>query len=375
MNTAWQGFERGIGIGGWLTNYKRFHVLADDRKFPLTIGDYEHFESYITEADIAYMASLGMDHVRVGFDQIVLEDAEKPGQFRECTFKHLDNFIAWCHKYHLRPILNMHKAIGNYCDVPSPVNLLDDADLQERFINFWLECERRWHDDNTVVFELLNEVLNVEPALWNSLAARSAAAIRKQNPVRKIIIGSTCWNSAGTLAHLELFDDDNIIYTYHFYEPHTFTHQRGVLCAGPLYYNRVMYYPGDIERFRDAARVISGNPEWNPFPDDAPMDINRLEQMMQGAFKFREEHPDKILWLGEFGTIRHAPVTCRENYMHDVILLAKEHGIPYCVWNYLSTPNDGNRFSLVDDDTRKVLTPRLESIIKGNVSRETVAEV
>ena len=29
------------------------------------------------------------------------------------------------------------------------------------------------------------------------------------------------------------------------------------------------------------------------------------------------------------------------------------------VWNYLSTPNDGNRFSLVDDDTRKILSPEL----------------
>ena len=43
--------------------------------------------------------------------------------------------------------------------------------------------------------------------------------------------------------------------------------------------------------------------------------------------------------------------------MRDMITILKEWDIPYCVWNYLSTPNDGNKFSLVDDDTRDFLPP------------------
>ena len=53
------GLQRGMGIGGWLTNYKRFNVLPPNRRMQITIGDMEHFESYITEADVAYIASLG----------------------------------------------------------------------------------------------------------------------------------------------------------------------------------------------------------------------------------------------------------------------------------------------------------------------------
>ena len=67
---------------------------------------------------------------------------------------------------------------------------------------------------------------------------------------------------------------------------------------------------------------------------------------------------------GEFGTIRHARVARRE-YLRDVIALLKEHAMPYCVWNYLSTPNDGNRFSLVDDDRREILSAELAAIIAG----------
>ena len=51
------GFEHGMGIGGWLTNYKRFNVLPQDRRLVLTVGDMEHFATYITEEDIKYMVT------------------------------------------------------------------------------------------------------------------------------------------------------------------------------------------------------------------------------------------------------------------------------------------------------------------------------
>ena len=87
------GFEYGMGIGGWLTNYKRFNVL-----------------------------------------------------------------------------LNLHKAVGNYCDIQEEVELLDDEGLQERFIALWLAFENRYAQDNSIAFELLNEVREVDPVKWNQLA-------------------------------------------------------------------------------------------------------------------------------------------------------------------------------------------------------------
>ena len=41
------GFEHGMGIGGWLTNYKRFHVIPEDKRMLLTIGDMEHFATLL----------------------------------------------------------------------------------------------------------------------------------------------------------------------------------------------------------------------------------------------------------------------------------------------------------------------------------------
>ena len=355
------GFMHGMGIGGWLTNYKRFAVLPDKWRGTLSPGDFEHFDTYITEDDVRNIASFGMDHIRLGFDQIVLEEA--PGIYRARTFALLDAFVEWCERAGVNVVLNLHKAVGNYCDIREEVSLMDDAGLQQRFIALWLEIERRYHNRPEVAFELLNEVRDVPPEPWNDLAQNAIESIRKHNPTRKIIVGSTHWNSVGTLGHLRIYDDPNVIYTFHMYAPFEFTHQQGVLQAAPLYYNRKMAYPSDIEPYRDYHRFVSGNT--NPYPDETRMDKEWLRKHLQPAFDFAATHPDKILWCGEFGTIRHCRLEYRENWMRDVISLLGEHGIPYCVWNYLSTPNDGNRFSLVDDDTRAILSPAMLRIIRG----------
>ena len=355
--------QRGMGIGGWLTNYKRFNVLPPDKRMQITIGDMEHFESYITESDIAYIASLGVDHVRLGFDQIVVED--KPYVYREEIVSLLKNFVAWCRKYDLRPVLNMHKAIGNYCDILDECGLMQDEELQNRFVALWSMLEDEFKNQNDVVFELLNEAVNSTPDEWNAVAKKAIDAIRQKNTERLLVVGGVEWNNPPALPYVKIYDDENIIYTFHCYAPHEFTHQRGVLQAPQLFYNRKMPYPcDDIERYRDYHRVVYSANEYEKYDR---MDISFLRDYLAPVKDFINDHPDKILWCGEFGTIRHANLEWRENWMRDMITILKEWDIPYCVWNYLSTPNDGNRFSLVDDDERKILSEELHRIIRGEV--------
>lgn len=358
------GLQKGMGIGGWLTNYKRFNVIPQHRRLDITIGDIEHFESYITEKDVAYIATLGMDHIRLGFDQIVVE--ESPYCYRRKIIDILHDFVNWCKKYNLRPVLNMHKAVGNYCDILEEKGLMHDVELQNRFISVWTTLEKEFCDDDTVIFELLNEVVNATAEEWNALAKKTIKAIREINTQRILIVGGVEWNNPPGLNDLKTYDDDNIIYAFHCYAPHEFTHQQGVLKSAQIYYNRKFDYPStDMERYRDFHKVVL-NKE-NAYENLQRIDIEYLKQYMQPAKDFIERYPDKILWCGEFGTIRHCNIKYRENWMRDMITILKEWDMPYCVWNYLSTPNDGNRFSLVDDDTRLILSKELGEIIRGNV--------
>ena len=359
-----KGFEKGMGIGGWLTNYKRFNVLPENKRLDITVGDMEHFSSYITERDVEYIASLGLDHIRLGFDQIVLE--KSPYVYREEIITLLHSFVDWCKKYNLRVVFNLHKAIGNYCDIKESYSLMEDENLQKRFIALWLMLENEFSGDNEIMFELLNEVRDIDPSLWNSLADKTIIELRKLNKERYIIIGGTWWNAPNELKNLKIYEDDYIIYTFHNYQPSEFTHQRGVLMEKHLYYNRVLDYPTDeIEKYKEFQVLTYNNHDaYNNFKR---MDIEFLRFALKPVKEFIENHPDKIVWCGEFGTIRHIKIECRESWMRDMITILKELDVPYSVWNYLSTPNDGNRFSLVDDDTRKILSQNLAKIIVGDI--------
>ena len=357
-------YKKGMGIGGWLTNYKRFNVLPLDKRLELTVGDYEHFDTYITEWDVINIKNMGLDHIRLGFDQIVLE--ESPFVYRERTMNLLENFVNWCEKHGLGIVLNLHKCIGNYCDIEESVTLFDSIELQNRFIGLWLELEKRFSKRENVIFELLNEVRDIDPSLWNDLAEKAINAIRAVNKNRPIIIGPICWNNQNKLSRLKVFDDENVIYTFHMYDPLEFTHQRSVLQWKHLYYNRKMEYPtDDIEKYREFYRIVHNNQ--NAYSQIERMDINYLRELFEPVKQFQKQHPDKVLWCGEFGTIRHADIKSRECWMRDVITLCLENSVPYSVWNYLSTPNDGNRFSLVDDDTRQILSEEMLNIINGRV--------
>ena len=343
------GFQRGVNLGGWMSHE---HY------------EPEHLASFIHEEDIERIASWGLDHVRLPVDYNLFE---QQGAGEPLGFRYVDLAVTWCRRHGLNLILDLHKTAGfSYEETFGESGFFDSESYQQRFFALWETFARRYGGDpEHIAFELLNEVRGNAADAWNQLAARTLAALRALNPTRTVIIGTANWNSCGDLARLQLHDDPNVIYTWHFYSPFEFTHQQGVLQAAPLFYNRKMPYPGDAERYRDFARTV--HHQDNAYSGLKTIDINWMRQATQPAWDFQAQHPDKQVWCGEFGTIRHIRTEYRENWMHDLISLLLEHHTPYCVWNYLSTPNDGNRFSLVDDDHRTIVSPRMARIIRGQL--------
>ena len=357
------GFERGMGIGGWLTNYKRFAVLPMEKRFIITIGDREHFDTYITEEDVIRIASLGMDHARVGFDQVVLEP--NPYEYDEHIFDLLDTFAGWCEKHGLNAVFNLHKCLGNYCGEVDELSIFDSEEYMDRFVALWIAIEKRFANRDFIAFEPLNEIKEARTDRWNKLARRTIKAIRDLNPDRKILIGGGNHNSYTTLKDIDIEENPNNIFVFHFYTPHEFTHQRGVLQPLWIFYNRNMEYPAPVKKYVEYEQCLGF--ETSNYDGFEMVDINYLRHRMQPVFDFAREHPDAMLYCSEFGVIRHCKLEYKENWMRDVMRLFKEHNISYCAWNYLSTPNDGNKFSLMDDDTREILSPELARIIRGDV--------
>ena len=356
--------KRGMGIGGWMSNIKRVAFLPRETAFDFTAGDLEYIKTFITKRDIQNIRSMGMDHIRIPFDQVVIEDAAVSGAYREEVLCCLDRAIDWCMAEGLDVVINLHRALGNYANYKNEPNILSDGFLQARFIRLWKMLEDRYHDLD-IVFKLLNEVYRDDPEAWNALAEQCVKAIRAKNPLRRIMIGPVKWNRLDRLGDLRLYDDDHIGYTFHFYEPHTFTHQRTTTSVLQYAYNREIPYPGDSSYYRDFALFCGEDPSgYDAWP---AVGRDYIENALHKAAVFKKAHPDRFLWLGEFGTIRHAPLKCREAWMRDVIRFAVRYDIPYSVWNYLSTPYDCNKCSLVTDDERRIVSREMLRIIQGIV--------
>lgn len=137
-----------------------------------------------------------------------------------------------------------------------------------------------------------------------------------------------------------------------------------------IFYNRSMEYPATTQKYVDFVKLKEAywnRPFANPYEGFDRVDKEYLRHSMRPLRQMLEQYPNVRLYCSEFGVIRHCDITYRENWLRDVISLFTELDIGYGVWNYLSTPNDGNKFSLVDDDKRLILSETLAKIIRGEV--------
>ena len=77
---------------------------------------------------------------------------------------------------------------------------------------------------------------------WNDLIDRTLSVIRKNAPETPVIYGGIQWNSARTLRLLRKPEFRNVIFTFHFYEPLIFTHQKAPWVPG-MSPDREIKYP------------------------------------------------------------------------------------------------------------------------------------
>jgi len=76
-----------------------------------------------------------------------------------------------------------------------------------------------------VLYEVLNEPHGIDDARWGVIQGKTIEAIRRIDQKHTIIVGGADYNSISKLAAIPKYTDTNLIYTFHFYDPHIFTHQ------------------------------------------------------------------------------------------------------------------------------------------------------
>jgi hypothetical protein len=119
---SWEGWIFGGGFESQTTILGRLGSLVG----PETAGAFRDavHARFIAEPDIARIAAMGFNVVRVPLNCRLLEDDARPDAYKEAGWQVLDRLLGWCEAHRVYAVLDLHSAPGGQ----SKLFMADPAD-------------------------------------------------------------------------------------------------------------------------------------------------------------------------------------------------------------------------------------------------------
>jgi endoglucanase len=316
----------------------------------------EHFNTYDTAQDIALIKSMGFDHVRFTLN---CEPMFRRGQADRIPADYLamvDGAVKMILDQNLAVIIDIHP------ESDFKQKLVADDGYVEQFADYWRALAKHYStlDPEKVFFEILNEPEFRDRYRWMGVQARLARAIREGAPKHTIIAAGANWSSTSELLFLEPLHDANVIYNFHFYDPHIFTHQGATWSTNFQHYLSNLPYPSTPENVRASLAEV-------------PDEVNQQAVVRYGLDQWNATRVDaEIAVAAEWGKHWNVPLTCNEfgvyrnaanaedrvRWIHDVRTALEKYGIGWTMWDYAGgfsvvVRKDG--VTTVDEGTLKAL--------------------
>lgn len=189
-------------------------------------------DQYITKADIDYIASQGVNTIRVPFHYKLFTDEDYMGLTgNQDGYARLDSVVEWCREDNLYVILDMHDAPAgqtgdNIDDSYGYPWLMESPEAQEQFYGIWREIADHYKNEPVILgYELINEPVATYFENQDELNGKlmdvykqCISAIREVDPNHIILIGAPQWNSNFSPVNPDDFNDDpQVMYTCHRY--------------------------------------------------------------------------------------------------------------------------------------------------------------
>ncbi|GAP96981.1 glycoside hydrolase family 5 protein [Leptolyngbya sp. NIES-2104] len=330
---------RGIGLSCWLS-------MPPDQDF-----SKEHLDSWVTEKDFKRFADWGLTHVRLPIEPEFLQFKSARSELIENHIAYVDRAIQWSKKYNLAIILDIHPL------VPLKLQAGTQSDDYDRLKQLWIALAKRYRtQSNAVFYELLNEPQLESVSTWRSIAQGLVNQIRSIDTEHSIIV-SGHYAGAHDYETMTPIQGDKLIYTFHFYEPISFTHQSSGWIGG-FAKLRDLPYPFEQQKFA-AAKARSGFDSetirlLNAYQSER-FDKQKVESKLRPVLKFRSRYNVPI-YCGEFGVNRDAPMPDRANWNRDVIEMLQRYQFEYAFWEYRGS------FGLMSFDSTAIDPAMLDAI-------------
>jgi len=192
------------------------------------------------EQDFADAKGLGVEVIRL---PIRMHDMTGPGpdyKLSSLLLRFLDKAVDWAEKYKIYIIIDNH-SFDTEKDTAK--------DIDKILLSVWAQMARHFKNrSDYVLYEILNEPHGISAERWGEIQGMAINTIRAYDTRHAIVVGGVDFNSIGQLQNIPNYEDKNLIYTFHFYDPFMFTHQ-GAIWSPPN------EYLGDVPFPYNAARM------------------------------------------------------------------------------------------------------------------------
>jgi aryl-phospho-beta-D-glucosidase BglC (GH1 family) len=337
--------RRGINASEW------FAQVYDKRGYTK-----EHFQDWTTAEDIALMKSMGFDHVRLSVNPQPMMPNHRPDEISAEYFGYLDAAVKMILDQGMAVVIDLHP------ESDFKARLTKDDSFVQEFADFWRALARHYStwDTERVFFEILNEPEFSDRYRWYGVQTKLATAIREGAPQHTIIGAGARWSNDDELVFLEPLRDPNVIYNFHFYDPHIFTHQGATWGSYFWHWVKGLHYPSSPE---SAAKVAANVPDAMDrmavirYGQDH-WDASRIDAEIRQVADWARQRGVPVV-CNEFGVYRaYAEPRDREAWIHDVRTALEQHGMGWTMWDYsgsfgVVTKKDGR--SVPDEGTLRAL--------------------
>lgn len=334
----------GLGLGGWM-NMEGFisgypgNEEGWRRALRQEMGEerYQFFfdrflEHFFEDADAAFIASLGLNCLRLPINYRHFESDAEPFTIQDDGFKHLDRVVELCARHEIFTVIDLHAVQGYqnqdwHSDNPGIVaSLWSQRQFQDRAANLWQAIATRYKGNRWVAgYNLINEPNAPDAESYLQVHRRLYSSVREADPDHIVFVDADAYGS-----NLDRFEEvwPGTVYSIHDYA------YCGFSFGGE--------YPGNT-------RGVWCDGAW-------------AERHFLKKSRFAREN-DAPVWVGEFGAVFSGDPARDANrceIIRDQIGIYDRHGAGWSIWTYKDIGKMGLVYLSPESPYMKRLEPGLD---------------
>ncbi len=314
-----QHLRRGINASIWFAQSPRDYTV-------------ERLRSFTTEDDIRLMRRLGFDHVRLSIDATPLESWTRSKDGTMPFVTELDRVVKAITGEGMAVVIDVHP------ESEYKATLLHGGAGVERFTSMWRAVAKHFAgtDPELVFFEMMNEPEQDDAFRWQGIEAAVAQEIRAAAPRHTIIATGAHYSGLSDLLTMKPLGLENVIYTFHDYEPFPFTHQGATWTSPEVAPLRNVPYPStpeNVRRNEDQEPTLAGRYFVEQY-GLSRWDAARVDASVGFAEQWSTQFGVPV-YCGEFGVHRpFADGEARARWIRDMRLALERHHLGWAMWDY-----------------------------------------